>query len=89
MRAIIPKAEKNKEKLGKYWDNIKHNIATAIPELRYEYTRRRWFWVDGLKSEKSNKPSKLKLFFINFNLFFIFKYKKEYWNIKLIYIFFK
>ena len=59
MSAIIPKAEKNKEKLGKYWDNIKHNIATAIPELRYEYTRRRWFWVDGLKSEKSNKPSKL------------------------------
>ena len=54
MSAIIPKAEKNKEKLGKYWDNIKHNIATAIPELRYEYTRRRGFWVDGLKSEKSN-----------------------------------
>ena len=54
MSAIIPKAEKNKEKLGKYWDNIKHNIATAITELRYEYTRRRRFWVDGLKSEKSN-----------------------------------
>jgi hypothetical protein len=33
MSVIIPKAEKNKEKLGKYSDNIKHNIATAIPEL--------------------------------------------------------
>ena len=55
MSAIIPKAEKNKEKLGKYWDNIKHNTATAIPELRYEYTLRKGFWVDGLKSEKSNK----------------------------------
>ena len=58
MSAIIPKAEKNKEKLGKYWVNIKHNIdniATAIPELRYYNTRRRGFWVDGLKSEKSNK----------------------------------
>ena len=71
MSAIIPKAEKNKEKLGKYWDNIKYNIATAIPELRYEYTRRRGFWVDGLKSEKSN------IFFIYFNLFYIFKYKKK------------
>ena len=61
MSTIILKAEKNKEKFGKYWDNIKHNIATDIPELRYKYTRRRGFWVDGLKSQKSNKPSKLKL----------------------------
>ena len=64
MSAIIPKAEKNKEKLGKYWVNIKHNIATAIAELRYEYTRRRGFWVDGLKSEKSNKPSILIFYYL-------------------------
>ena len=64
MSAIIPKAEKNKEKLGKYWDNIKHNISTAIPELIYEYSRRRGFWVDGLKSEKSNKPSILIFYYL-------------------------
>ena len=72
MSTIILKAEKNKEKFGKYWDNIKHNIATDIPELRYEYTLWRGFWVDGLKSEKSNKSSILKFFsFILINCIFL------------------
>ena len=32
--ANIPKAENTPAKLGKYWANMKHIIATAIPELK-------------------------------------------------------